>query len=39
LPRVGLAALALCAAPGSADLFVTQPDSGTVSRMIFGPDG
>ncbi len=21
------------------DLFVTQPDSGTVSRMIFGPDG
>jgi len=21
------------------DIFVTQPDSGTVSRMIFGPDG
>ena len=21
------------------DLFVTQPDSGTVSRMVFGPDG
>src|SRR5262245_17203762 len=24
---------------GLQDLFVTQPDSGTVSRMIFGPDG